>query len=472
MRTSEPSWLDEELSSCKFPDERIKRRFFTLAKQLWKRIGKPIPLACEDWANTKAAYRFFSNGRMTEKEILQGHFQSTKKRFSKTKGMILVLHDTSEFSYKRAKPEAIGITKSLRTGNDAYGHPTLFTKCGILMHSSLLVTTEGLPLGLSAVKFWTRKQFKGTNALKNHVNPTRISIEKKESYRWLANIKMTHELLGLPETCVHIGDRESDIFELFCQSQKLNTHFLVRTCVDRLAGDGDTTIAKEIEKTKVKGVHTVEVVDKKGNYSKVKLALKYQRVQVLPPIGKQNKYPRLTLTVIHAVEKAPPKNRKAICWKLMTDLPIKSRRDAIEKLDWYSMRWKIETFHKILKSGCRAEDSKLRAAERLSKLLAVFCVLGWRIFWLTQLNRCAQRLPGTVAFTRLELTLIEKLIPDKNKIKKQNQLSDYLTKLAKLGGYLARHSDPPPGNIVMWRGLTRLTDIQLGFNMALELVGN
>jgi len=256
--TNDSSWLDEELEDCKLPDERLRKRFFKLIKQLWTGIGQPIPFACEDWSNTKAAYRFFSNERLTEHEILQGHFSSTAKRFSKTTDVALVLHDTTEFSYKRADQEQIGITKLVPCGKDIYGKAKLYTKCGILMHSSLVVTPEGLPLGLSSIKFWTRKQFKGTSALKNHVNPTRISIEKKESYRWLTNIKATNSLLDAPERCVHIGDRESDIFELFCQTQELKTHFLVRTCVDRLAGDGNHTIATEMEDVKSKGLHTVD----------------------------------------------------------------------------------------------------------------------------------------------------------------------------------------------------------------------
>lgn len=465
------SWIDQEVKQCKFPDERLRSRFLTLIKQLWSGVGKTIPLACEDWSNTKAAYRFFSNERMTEQEILKGHFHSTQDRFTKTKGLVLILHDTTEFSYKSSEPERIGITKLIPKRKDIFGKSTLYTKCGILMHSSLLVTPEGLPLGLSAIKFWTRKKFKGANALKNHVNPTRISIEKKESYRWLENIESSNTLLNSPERCVHIGDRESDIFELFFQAQKLNMHFLVRTCVDRLASDGSLTIAKEMDKVKVKGLHTVEIVDNKGVYSKVNLELKYHRVQILPPVGKQKKYPTLQLTVLHAVEKKPPSNRKPIVWKLITDLPIKNKQDAIEKLDWYAMRWKIETFHKILKSGCRVEDAKLRTAERLSKFIAIFCILGWRIFWLTQINRCSSKISGSEGFTKLEMQLLEKLIPDKNSSKNKKYLSDYLIKLARLGGYLYRNADPPPGNIVMWRGLTRLTDIQLGFNLALNICG-
>ena len=73
--------------------------------------------------------------------------------------------------------------------------------------------------------------------------------------------------------------------------------------------------------------------------------------------------------------------------KLITDLPVDSHDDAVDKLRWYAMRWKIEVFHKILKSGCRAEQARLRIAERLVRLLAVFCILSWRVFWLTMLNR-------------------------------------------------------------------------------------
>ena len=95
-------------------------------------------------------------------------------------------------------------------------HATV-TLCGLLMHSSLVLTRGGVPLGLAAVKFWTRDEFKGTNALKRKVNPTRIPIEQKESVRWLENLKQSTALLADPPRCVHVGDRESDIFELFCR---------------------------------------------------------------------------------------------------------------------------------------------------------------------------------------------------------------------------------------------------------------
>lgn len=467
-RKSNKEWLDQELSGSTFKDERIGKRFKTICEQLWRGIGNPIPLACQDWANTKAAYRFFSNERVSESQIVQGHFQSTKERFSATNSPILILQDTTEFAYERDEPELIGVTHIIPNGKDVLGKNRRITKCGILMHSSLVITTEGLPLGLAALKFWTRDKFKGTNALKKHINPTRMPIEKKESYRWLDNMKRSTRLLSDPKRCIHIGDRENDIYEFFCLSQKLGTHFVVRTCVDRLAGDGCHTIADEMKEVRIKGLHRVELRDKKGNISEALLEIKYKRIKVLPPIGKQKKYPGLHLTVIHAEERGNPKNREKIVWKLVTDLPITSRTDAIEKLKWYALRWKIELFHKILKSGCKAEDSKLRTAERLTKLISIYCILSWRIFWMTMINRCCTNAPPKFALTDIEIKLLDHIIKDS----KSKDLSDYLTKIAKLGGYLGRASDPPPGNIIMWRGLSRLIDIQLGFNLAMKIVGN
>ena len=467
-------WVDRETAGCEFRDARLGDRLRKLLAQIGGAMGQSIPLVCQDWANTKAAYRFFANDRVSEADILAGHFQSTRDRVVATDGPVLILHDTTEFSYQRENAEAVGITKKINSGRDKKtGRLRSHTVCGILMHSSLAVTTEGLPLGLTAAKFWTRKKFKGTAALKKKINPTRVPIEKKESIRWLENLKQSTELLNDPRRCVHIGDRESDIYELFCVAQEIGTHFLVRTCVDRLAGDGDHTIANEMDEVSIKGLHRVEVRDSKGNPDEAVLEIRYRKIHVLPPIGKQKRYPALTLTVIHAEERGTPKNRKKIEWKLITDLPVQSRQDAIEKLEWYALRWKIEVFHKILKSGCRAEESKLRTAQRLANLIAVFCIMSWRVFWMTMLNRSAPHAPPNLALTDIEIGLLDHLVKEKaQRPLRQKPLSHYLTKIAQLGGYLARANDPPPGNTVMWRGLSRLTDIGLGAVVGPKLVGN
>ena len=96
---------------------------------------------------------------------------------------------------------AVGVTKSVNSGRDKRGRVRPHTVCGMLMHSSLAVTTRGLPLGLAAVKFWTRKKFRGTKALKRKVNPTRVPIEKKESVRWLDNLRQSIECARALHPC-------------------------------------------------------------------------------------------------------------------------------------------------------------------------------------------------------------------------------------------------------------------------------
>src|SRR5437667_5427523 len=314
------SWIDDELAGSKFADVRLEKRFRTLVERLSEGIGETIPMACQDWANTKAAYRFFSNPRVSEEDILAGHFQSTRERFRRVDGMVLVLHDTTEFAFRREQPELIGHIGVIGGRRDRLGQAQFYRTCGILMHSSLVVTTEGLPLGISAIKFWTRKQFKGTNALQDKINLTRVPIEEKESVRWLDNIRQTTALLAQPERCIHIGDRESDIYELFCTAHDANTHFLVRTCVDRLAGDGQHTISEEMEAVELKANHRIAVLDNKGKTTDAILELRYRRIRVLPPIGKQSRYPQLQLTVIYAQEQNVPTGRDRIDWKLITDL--------------------------------------------------------------------------------------------------------------------------------------------------------
>jgi Transposase DNA-binding len=466
------SWIDREMAGCEFADMRLGRRFHNLLEQIGDAVGESIPLACQDWANTKAAYRFLSNDRVNEEDILSGHFKATRDRFASSKGFIFVLHDTTEFSFQRESSDAIGVTYNVNSGRDKAGRLRSHTVCGILMHSSLAVTGEGLPLGLAAVKFWTRKKFKGTAALKKSVNLTRIPIEKKESIRWLENLKQSTAILGDPTRCVHVGDRESDIYELFCTAREIGTHFLVRTCVDRLAGDGAHTVADEMKRVKISGPYRLELRDADAKPDVAILEIKFKRIRLLPPIGKQKHYPSLEVTVIHAYEQGRPKNRKRIDWKLITDLQVRSFTDAVEKLQWYALRWKIELFHKILKSGCKAEESKLRTAERLVNLISIFCIVSWRIFWMTMLNRTAPSAPPNVALTANEMRLLDHLVPDKRDPPSRKSVSRYILKIAKLGGYLARAHDPAPGNIVIWRGLSRLTDIELGALVGAKIVGN
>jgi hypothetical protein len=321
MAVCSAMWLDRELGGCHLADGRLTRR-----GQIGGAVGQSIPFACQDWANAKATYRFLSNERVNEADILAGHFQSTRERAAATEGLIFVLHDTTEFTFQREASQAIGFTKSVNSGRDKVGRARSHTVCGVLMHSSLALTAGGVPVGLAAVKVRTRQKFKGTAALKRKFNPTRVPIETKESVRWLENLAQSTELLGDPGRCVHIGDREGDIYELFCLAHELGTRFLLRTCVKRRAGDGDHTVADEMDEAAAKKRHRIEVRDGSGDHDHALLEIGSREIRILPPIGKWKRCPALELTVIHAEDGASPRNCKRICWKLITNLSVDSGR--------------------------------------------------------------------------------------------------------------------------------------------------
>lgn len=451
------SWVAGEIAGCEFPDARLGKRLGSLLQQLSDGIGRTVPLACQDWASTKAAYRFFDNDRVDEHTILAGHFQATRERVHAMAGPVLVLHDTTEFSYMRDKPELVGLSGGSVRRN---GQETTGKRCGVLMHSSLVVTGGGLPLGLGAIKFWSRSGRQGTAAAKK-IESGRLPIEEKESYRWLQNLRQSSDLLAQPERCVHIGDRESDIYELFCLAQELRTRFLVRCRFDRRTADG--TIAEELAQTQVQGLRRIEYRGGRGEECEALLEIRYGRLKVLAPSNKPQAHPELELTVVHAQERDAPAGRAPLEWKLITNLPVDSATEAIEKIDWYAMRWKIETFHKILKSGCKAEDSRLETAPRLTNLISIYCIVSWRVFWMTMVNRAQPEASPSLAFTDIEIKALDKLRPGGKGT--PGTLSHYLIKLARLGGYLARNNDPPPGATVIWRGLERLHDVVFGMQL-------
>jgi len=459
------SWVETETAGCDLGDDRLNRRFGTMLEALGERPGKSLPTAFQDWSNTKAAYRFFSNDTVSEDEILEGHFAASAVRIRATDGPILILQDTTEFSFKRSAPERVGFTK-ISTGRKLKeGRHQKHAVCGLLMHASLAITPQGLPLGLTAAKFWSRAKFKGTAALKRRINPTRVPIDQKESMRWLDNLRLSTELTGAPERCVHVGDRESDIYELYCLAEELGTGFLVRSCVDRLAEDGNTTISRVMATVQSSGTHEVGFRDAQGKGHRAVLSIRHATMTVRPPIGKQRKYRHQELQIIHAEELDPPEGRAPVFWKLITNLAVASHAEAVHKLEWYALRWKIETFFRTLKTGCRIEELRLATADRLANCIALCSVVAWRVSWLTMLSREAPGADPAAVFTDAERYLLEKTAPD-TKRKAPRDLDFYLRAVARLGGYLDRISDPPPGTTVIWRGFSRLADLVEGTRLA------
>ena len=255
LSTGERAALDRELAGSHFCDARLGRRFRRLVGQLASRLGQPIPVACQDWSNTKAAYRFLSNGRVNEWSILAGHFQATEQRAAATGGPILVLHDTTEFTYTRESKQAIGVLRKgfVEEGQSIRPAPVPYR----LRHADAL--QSGRHRWKACRSDWRRSSSgpavnsKGTNALQAEDQSRREFRSKPRrafaGWRTCSSPPLCWVNRRAASTS---GIVKVTFTNCSAPPKTAARKFLVRTCVDRLADDGQHTIAAVMRRVKVK----------------------------------------------------------------------------------------------------------------------------------------------------------------------------------------------------------------------------
>ena len=144
----------------------------------------------------------------------------------------------------------------------------------------------------------------------------------------------------------------------------------------------------------------------------------------------------------------------------MATLPVETFLQAEQCVRWYRCRWLIERYHFVLKSGCRLEDLQLETAARLERALATYCIVAWRLLWLTYQARETPEVSCEVVFQPHEwqalyaITQRTTLLPAT-----PPSLQQAVRWVAQLGGFLGRASDGDPGVQTIWRGLRRLDDL-------------
>ena len=471
------SWAAKEFEETKLGDRRLTDRLVKIADKLSIMPESPINQACGGWSEVKAAYRFFQNENIKEKAILATHISKTVERIERHK-VILAIQDTSYFTYSNhKKTTGLGIICT-KVGTNI---KNIETK-GLIMHTTLAVSTKGLPLGILDQKIYARPEIsEKQKALKKKSHGNALSIEDKESIRWLESLKNTNQSAE-KTIIVTVCDREADIYDFFALAHKLNKPVLIRAAQDRnvnkksmYSKKKQTKLRDVLENMPCTGMLSVEVPTRNNQPARVaNLEIKFGEFTMNPPRNNiKNRTETLSdipLRAIYVVEKHPPSGVDPLEWILVTNLAIYNFDEAIEKVRWYCLRWRIEVFHKILKSGLKVEECRLSSGERLIRYLTVMSIIAWRIFFITLISRADPSLSCAVLLEEEEWKVLyakmNKVSPNSNT--PPPTMKEAVTWIAKLGGYLARKKDPEPGPIVIWRGWKRLFDLVSGWELAIS----
>ena len=479
MNHHESSWASEEFAEVDLGDKRLDARLIKLCESFSDAPESPINQACADWAETKAAYRFFQNENVEVGEILTAHRGKTAQRAQEHQ-TILALQDTSYFVYTN-HPKTKGLGKmSLKKGKNVQ---KIYSN-GLMAHTCLAVTTEGLPLGLLDQKIFSRKiRAKKVGKAKSH---DRLPIEEKESYRWLEALENTKVVMG-DARIVTVCDREADLYDFFKRSHQIGAPVLVRANSDRTINRNSRYAEKGVEKLWKRmrqepetGSYTIDIPKRsKTKHCKERgartatVSVRFAPFTLNPPRNHvkhgTEQLPDIGMYAVYVLEEVPPDGEERVEWMLLTNLPVKSYEDAYEKVLWYGLRWRIEMYFKVLKSGFRVEACRLGHADRLERYLTVMSIVAWRLFMFTLIARTDPETPCSAFLADHEWKVLfikanrSKAIP-----KRPPCIGEVVIWVAKLGGYLARKNDGPPGTVTLWRGWKRLADLSEGWNVAVQ----
>lgn len=449
------SWIMDELASVDLGDQRLNKRYATLLERLESKASLSIPGACKGWAETQAAYRFFSNPKVSKADVLLPHTKATQERM-KSHPVVLCIEDTSFINHGGQK-ETPGL-----------GPHTCALEHGYFLHPLLAITPEKLCLGTLHLHTWIRDEKFG----KRYGRITK-PIEEKESYRWIEGYRETSRLQQTLDNTqlIYLADRESDIYELFSEGLTGHAHWLIRAVRDRKTTESNK-IRDELARTKALGNLALKLTHRKKRKRREATVSIYVAPLTLlgPRRPKSVKLPQVPVTAILAIEENPPKGEEPIEWLLLTDMAIASFEEAREKLNWYSCRWQIEIFFNTLKSGCQIEKLQLETRGRLENAVALYMVIAWRLLYVRTLSRLFPEVNCEIIFEKEEWQAICLMSGKSTLAKKPPSLQDITIQLAMSGGYLNRKQDSPPGVKTLWIGMQRLQDFITGFNAARNFV--
>ncbi len=406
-------WAQHEFGGAPLGNKKLGQRLVTIAQAKGQSPGRSFSGVFDgEWAKTKATYRFLDKpdeSAVNMENILAPHRARTVRRMM-AQETVLCIQDGSELNYTNLKQcQGLGFLKANQTGAK--------TK-GLNLHSTFTVTPGGLPLGVIKAQCIAPREKDPQDKRK----PAHIPIEEKKTFVWVEHHRDLVELSKqMPQTrLVHVCDREADFFDLFDeQRQTPGVELLVRASHNRNIDQAPHKLFAAVRQAPVLSRLEIPIARQSARAKKSKqkarkarparlaqLALRSIKVEIPPPEYHKTKLP-IDCFIVHAVEENPPDHTDPVEWFLLTTMTVNQSVDAEQCLRWYALRWRIEDWHRVLKSGCKIEDLALETAQRLRRAIAIHLVIAWRIMLMTLLGRETPELPADILFSDIELRTLE-----------------------------------------------------------------
>jgi hypothetical protein len=461
--------LASELSGGDFGDARLNRRARLIAELIGKYPNISIPAALKSRADIEGAYRFFNNDAVTPDRIFEPHIEATYRRMEMLDFALLV-QDTTEIDLTRPQQQVEGA-----------GPIDCESRRGAFFHPLVAFDTAGVPLGIVGQKCWTRQEISRAPKAEKAEKRRKTPIEDKESFRWIEGLRWAEKaaVACSETTIVCVSDSESDIYDLFAAaiaSKQPNLHLLVRAGQTRKTTENQDWFEKVRSQPKI-GDQTVHV---RARIAKTKtpksarsrsrdartaeLEIRKATINLCRPAHADRSLPAsISVNVVLCEEVHPPEGEDPIRWLLVTTLPIDTDEDTQRVISFYCIRWQIEVYFRTLKSGCKIEERRFEAIDRVFNALAFFSVVAWRVMYVCHLGRECPEMDCEVMFEPSEwksvYSVLGKPIPSKG----CPSLNDVVRAIARLGGFMNRPNDHP-GTQTLWVGLQRSYDLSNAWN--------
>lgn len=379
-----------------FGDKRLSHRFGHIVEQIGNNFGQSLPRCGGNHTETQAIYRFMTNEKVTPSSLYQSDGSRIKERLSgiMNSQTFLAVSDKTELDY------------SITKGRHKLGSLNFEKRRGLYAQNLVLMDSFGCPEALLRQNHFNHEPGEvGSSRKLASKTLSQKPIEDKESYEWLADLEEIHKLFcQMPEhRFVHITDREGDIFERFAAHRYEHVHYLCRLKHDRSLVGSDLKLKAFIAQVPPRGCISLAIKDQKtGEKRLAQLEVSFATCTIDVPSGlkkyqKEKGYEPLKVQVIQVKEVIQAadllKPFEPLCWLLLTSLPIENLEQALEALHFYTLRWRIEDFHVVLKQGASIEKLQFEEEHQLKNAIVTYSIVSIQVLKLRYLNETNPDLP-------------------------------------------------------------------------------